>query len=127
MPLADGYQAANAVKIPRYPPNTVSPAWDVKLPIASTKYVIVRRTNTVNTGRLRAVAATVIYAVKIAQASKNIPRAIGSAEAGIFPTLNVTRKANAIQNAPNDVKAVAPKVLFRLNSHIPAQNWANPP
>jgi hypothetical protein len=59
------------------------------------------------------IAATVIYAVKMPHASKNVPTAAGRASGGIPPTWNVTRSANAIQNAAYDVNAVAPNVLFR--------------
>ena len=61
--IADAYQAATAVKSPRYPPNTARLACEVKFAIASTKNVMVKRTNTTNTGRLSVVAAIVIYAV----------------------------------------------------------------
>ena len=97
--IADTYQAAIAVISPRYPPSTVRPACELKAPIASTKNVMVNRMNTTSTGRLKVIAATVIYAVKMPHASKNVPTAAGRASAGIPPTLNVTRSANAIQNA----------------------------
>src|SRR6516165_10573071 len=103
------------------------PGCEANVAIAKTKNVIVKSTKTISTGRLSVVAATVMYAVKIPHANKNIPIAAGIAAAGIFAALNVTKSANAIQKAPYDVNAVAPKVLFRLNSHIPAQNCANPP
>src|SRR6516164_8961160 len=127
--FADAYQAAIAVTIPRYPPSVVrpAPAAPAKAPNASTKNVMVKRTNTTKTGRLKVSAAIVMYAVKMPHASRKIPTAGGRASAGIFATLNVTSSANAIQKAPYDVNAVAPKVLFRLNSHMPAQNCANPP
>ena len=98
--IADAYQAAIAVKSPRYPPKTAIPGCEAKLAIASTKNVIVKSTNTINTGRLRVVAAIVIYAVKIPHANKNVPTAAGIALAGIFAAWNVTRIANAIQKAP---------------------------
>ena len=98
--IADAYQAANAVSSPRYPPSTVRPACELKAPMASTKKVMVNRMNTTSSGRLKVVAATVIYPVKMPHASKNVPTAAGRASAGIFATLNVTRRANAIQKAP---------------------------
>jgi hypothetical protein len=57
---------------------------------------MVNRMNTTNTGRLKGIAATVIYAVKMVHASKNVPTHATRASAGIFATLNVTRRANAI-------------------------------
>jgi hypothetical protein len=67
--IADAYQAATAVKFA----------------IANMKNVMVKRTNTINIGRLRVVAAIVIYAVKMPQASKNFPKVAGNAAGGIFP------------------------------------------
>ena len=63
--IADPYQAAIAVSSPRYPPSTVTPACELMAPNASTKNVMVNRMNTTSTGRLKVVAATVIYAVKM--------------------------------------------------------------
>src|SRR6266545_2156515 len=40
---------------------------------------------------------------------------------------NATKAQNEIQNAPYELKAVAPKVLPFLNSHMPASNCAPPP
>jgi hypothetical protein len=39
----------------------------------------------------------------------------------------VTYAQNEIQNAPYEVKAVAPKTLPLRNSHIPARSCATPP
>jgi hypothetical protein len=77
---------------PGTPPNTAMPGCEAKFAIASTKYVMVNSANTSNTGRLRVSAATVMYAVKMPHANKNIPTAAGMAAAGIFAALNVTRK-----------------------------------
>ena len=63
--IADTYQAPIAVSSPRYPPSTVRPACELKTPIASTKNVMANRMNTTSSGRLKVLAATVIYAVKM--------------------------------------------------------------
>ena len=75
------------------------------------------------------VAATVMYAVKIAQPSKKTPRAL--------PTSLALTPANALrcvlshqyetQKAPNEQNAVAPNVLPLANSQMPAVNWPMPP
>jgi hypothetical protein len=111
--IADTYQAPIAVTSPSYPSSTVRPACELKAPTASTKNVMVNKMNTTSSGRLKVIAATVIYAVKMPHASKNVPTAAGRASGGIPPTWIVTRSAKAIQNAAYDVKAVAPNVLFR--------------
>src|SRR4051794_37610817 len=101
--------------------------WSPELPAANRMNVIVSRKNTRATAPVVLSDATNIYAVKIAHAHRKRPIAAPACSGGIESTKNVTSAQYEIQNAPNDEKATAPKVLPVRNSHIPASSWAMPP
>lgn len=126
-PAKEPYQAIIAVRIPRYPPISEMEVELVNVPTVRRKNVSVRRTNIVAITPFVPKEAIIIYALKIVHANRKMPVASYAVAAGREPAMKCTYAANAIQKAPYDVNAKAPKVLALLNSHIPAKNWANPP
>src|SRR5215475_11965007 len=122
-PANDVYQATRAVMIPITPPVLMMPLLFAKLPMNNTISVSSRVRNTATTAALTRVAASSMYVLKMANASRIQPLSFD----GLLEWTRIAYRPSPIQNPPYDENAVAPNVLPLRNSHMPASSWHRPP